>query len=95
MSGPEANIVRRVLHELNSWPNVRAIKKHGSRYGRVGDPDIWGCAYGRMFLLEMKAPGEKPSKMQEKELAAWKRAGAATGWADNFDDAIKFVRAIT
>jgi hypothetical protein len=95
MGGPEASLVRRVLRTVNSWPQTRAVKMHGSRFGRHGDPDIWGCRYGRMFLLEMKAPGEKPTPSQYSELRKWERAGAATEWADNFDDAVAFVRKIT
>jgi hypothetical protein len=90
----ESALVRRVLRELNSWPETRAIKMHGSVYGRHGDPDIWGCTYGRMFLLELKQPGKKPTPSQLSELRQWQQAGAATGWFDNFDEAIKFVRAI-
>jgi hypothetical protein len=70
------------------------VKIHGSRYGRVGDPDIWGCAYGKMFLLEIKVPGRKPTRAQLNELRQWQRAGAVTGWFDTFDAAINLVRSL-
>ena len=94
MSGPETNLTKRVLTELNSWPHTEAIKKHGGPYGKKGEPDIFGCRYGRMFLLEMKAPGKKPTKLQYKRLREWKESGAATGWSDTYEGAIEFVRSI-
>ena len=94
MGGPEANLTKLVLTELNSWPNTEAMKKHGGMYGKNSEPDIFGCRYGRMFLLEMKAPGKKPTKLQYKRLRAWAEAGAVTGWADNYEDAIRIVRSI-
>jgi hypothetical protein len=90
----ETALVRRVLRELNSWPNTHAVKMHGSPYGVRGRADIWGCRYGRMFLLEMKSPGKKPKKLQAKELERWGRAGAVTGWYDTFEGAIDRIRSI-
>jgi Holliday junction resolvase len=92
MGGPEKNLTDRVLDELNSWPQTEAIKKHGSMYGKVGDPDIFGCTQGRTFLIEMKRPGETPSKIQRYRLRKWKQAGAIVGWADTFEGAIGIVR---
>ncbi len=88
----ERSLVNRILRELNSWPKTRAVKIHGSGQGRVGDPDLWGCSYGKMFLLEMKVPGEKPTPAQLSELRKWKRDGARTGWYDDFKEAIELVR---
>jgi hypothetical protein len=90
----EKSLVNRVLRELNSWPDTRAVKIHGSMYGRHGDPDIWGCRYGVMFLLEMKLPGKKPTKLQAIELDRWTRAGAVAGWFDTFETAVDRVRSI-
>ena len=90
----ESALVRRVLRELNSWPNTRAVKMHGSPYTRRGQADICGCHYGRMFLLEMKLPGKKPTILQAKELERWERTGAVTGWFDTFEGAIDRVLSI-
>lgn len=90
----EAALVRRVLRALNAMPQTRAVKMHGSRYGRVGDPDIWGSSYGQIFLLEMKTPGKKPRKSQLAELAKWRRAGATVGWFDDAEGAIELVRSM-
>lgn len=94
MGGPEANLVRRVLAELNSWPQTYAVKNHGSPYTRRGEPDISGCRLGQAFLLELKAPGKKPTVLQARALERWAQAGATVGWADNFDEAIEIVRTV-
>ncbi len=88
----EKNLVNRVLAELNSWPQTEAIKKHGSIYSIRGDPDIFGCTRGRMFVLEGKAPGKSPSKVQLSRMRKWRAAGAIVGTFDTFDGAISIVR---
>ena len=75
----ESELVRKVLAVLNSLPECKAIKVHGSPYARAGTPDIIGCCKGRMFALEVKMAGRKPTKIQERELAAWGAAGAIAG----------------
>ena len=92
MGRPEKNLTNRVLDELNSWPQTEAIKKHGSMYSLLGDPDIFGCTHGRMFVIEMKAPGETPSKIQHYRLCKWEQAGATVGWTDTFEGAVAIAR---
>ena len=92
MGARESSLVRRVLRELNSWPQTRAVKMHGSAYTRQGTPDILGCTHGRFFVIELKASGKTPSKIQRYELRQWEQAGATVGWADNFDDAVGIAR---
>ena len=88
----EANLVRRVLRELNSWPQTRAIKMHGSAYTRQGAPDIQGCTHGRMFVIEVKSKGKTPTKIQHYELRQWELAGAEVGWTDTFEGAVMIAR---
>ncbi len=88
----EANLVRRILRELNSWPRTRAVKLHGSAYTRAGSPDIWGCTSGRLFVIEVKALGKTPTKIQHYELRQWEQAGATVGWSDTFEGAIAIAR---
>ncbi len=88
----ESALVRRVVAEFNSWPATRAVKIHGSMFGRVGDPDIWGCTHGRMFVLEGKLPGKRPRTIQRIELKRWEKAGAIVGWFTTLEEAIEIVR---
>lgn len=92
MPPSESALIRRVLTELNTWPCTRAVKIHGSIYGRVGDPDIWGCTHGKMFVLEAKRPGYLPRVSQMMELRRWRRGGAVAEWFNCFDQAIEIVR---
>jgi len=41
---------------------------HG--YGRSGVPDIVCCVKGKFLAIECKAGGNKPTALQEKEIAA-------------------------
>ena len=58
---------------------------HG--YGRSGVPDIIVCVKGRFVAIECKAEGNKPTALQERELARIKQAGGVavvvdeTNWA--------------
>lgn len=58
-----------------------AIKIHGSSYARKGEPDVVGCWNGIAFAIEVKVPGEQPTKIQLKRLMEWAIAGARVGVA--------------
>lgn len=87
----ETTITKKVLVYLNALPGCRAEKRHGSRYGRVGAPDITGCLHGWRFELEVKRPGEKLSPIQAHELHKWALAGAATGVVHSLEEAQAFI----
>lgn len=61
------------------------IKKHGAYYffpvqngyGRAGVPDIIVCFKGRFLGVECKAGFNKPTLLQEKEIAAIHKAGGS------------------
>lgn len=46
---------------------------HG--YGRSGVPDIVCCANGKFVAIECKAGNNKPTALQEKEMADIRKAG--------------------
>lgn len=86
-NGPlESTIVNSILRWLRKQPGVKAEKTHGGMYGRAGKPDISGCVNGRRFEIEVKRPGNKPTKLQLKELREWEEAGAITGVAYSLED---------
>lgn len=82
----ESTIVNSILRWLKKQPGVKAEKTHGGMYGRAGKPDISGCVNGRRFEIEVKRPGNKPTKLQLKELREWEEAGAITGVAYSLED---------
>lgn len=71
----EDSIVTSILKILNDTKGVKAQKWHGSVMSR-NNPDIFGCAYGRMFVIEVKRPGESATTPQMRELEQWGQAGA-------------------
>lgn len=78
----ETERTKDVLAWMNAQPGTYAFKKHTGPQGEGGHPDIFACVNGRMVLVEMKRPGEKPDLRQFERLRAWQRAGAAVCWAD-------------
>lgn len=75
-----------VLKWLKSQPGVYAFKKHTGPQGEAGHPDIFACRDGRMVLIEMKKPGERPTLLQAQRLRTWRdKAGAAVCWATDVE----------
>lgn len=81
---------------------VALLKQHGAYYffpathgfGRSGVPDVVGCLNGYFFAVECKAGTNKPTQLQQRELAA---IGAAGGRAlvineNNFDELADLLR---
>jgi hypothetical protein len=62
--------------------------------GRAGEPDVEvrftdAAGTGHTAYVELKKPGEEPTKIQEHTLNMLRAAGFISGWADNADDAFK------
>lgn len=87
----ESNLTRMILHTLNSIEACEAVKHHGSAYSTVGEPDIYGCIEGRAFLIEVKVPGKKPTKIQNARMRKWKKAGARVGIATTVEEALAVI----
>ena len=88
---------RSIVGAISRWLTRQKIwhmKVHGSAYQRAGIPDIIGCARGRFFGLEVKRPGERPTKIQRYELAKLDKAGAITGVVRSVEDAQEVLRKI-
>ena len=71
----EKAVVNSIKRYLDKLPECYVIKTHGSVYV-AGQPDLLGCYKGRMFALEVKRPGGKPTKLQQAVLKKWEAAGA-------------------
>ena len=44
-----------------------------------------------MIVIEVKRPGEKPTKLQEHTLRKWAEAGAVTLVAESIDDVRRLI----
>lgn len=82
----ERAIVKAVLAYLNGLPGCLARKRWGGGMGVAGDPDIDACLRGRSLQLEVKRPGEKPTRLQVKRLGEWRTAGAIAGVVVSVDE---------
>jgi len=90
-SAYERSIVRDILKVLSGLENCVCRKLHGGAYSKTGDPDIYGCHAGTMFVFEAKAPGGKVSKMQRYRLEEWAGSGAITGVVRCTGDALRLL----
>jgi hypothetical protein len=90
MAQPESKLSGEIVKWMNKQPNTVARKKHMTPYGMRGDPDIYGCVLGQMFLLEIKLGKNTPTKLQGARLVEWHEAGAITGVAWTMEQAQEF-----
>ena len=58
---------------------------------RRGVPDRMIIGNGKVLFLELKAPGEKPTKLQEYEHSLLKSAHMWVSWVDNAPEAIDLI----
>ena len=84
---PETRLSEKVLDTLKSqggwW-----FKVHGGPYQLAGVPDIIGCWNGYFVAIELKIPGEKPTRLQELIIQAIHNAGGRTGIATSVEEAL-------
>ena len=91
----EASIQSAILRYLKSLGrHCRTFNVHGNAWQGAGEPDIHACYRGRMIVIEVKRPGEKPTKLQEHALRKWAEAGAVTMVATSVEDVRKMIEAI-
>lgn len=86
----ESVITAKILKYLNGLLGCYARKVPGG-YFSSGWPDIVGCYAGRSFLIEVKRPGEKTTKLQDEELKRWGTAKARTLVAYSVEDVVTFM----
>jgi len=86
--GPEAKI-------------EQAIRRYAERRGVLcykfsspahrGVPDRMFVANGKVLFLEIKAPGNRPTKLQSRELQKLTDAGVMATWVDNLTSAMTLI----
>jgi hypothetical protein len=73
MTTPEGRVKAKVREILKAYPGMYTYWPVPSGYGRT-TVDVLGCYRGRMFAVEVKAPGKKPTLRQTAELNDVRRA---------------------
>jgi Holliday junction resolvase len=74
---PEAKVKKRVV-EVLKHEGVYYFYPVTGGFGRSGIPDIICCLNGRFFGIECKAGTNKPTALQEGEMARIRLAGGKT-----------------
>jgi len=82
---PEAKVKKRVVTQLKSRGIYYFYPVTGG-FGRSGVPDIVGCYEGVFFAIECKAGKNKPTALQEANMAQIRQNGGAT-WVVNEENA--------
>ena len=88
----ESALQRKIQKYLkDNLPNAVVWKNHGNQYSVIGLPDIM-CVYEeKIICIEVKMPGNTPTKLQEITLNKLKEAGAITGIAYSIEDVQKIL----
>jgi len=76
--------MKKVLAPL---PRSFFFKVHGGPYQIAGLPDIIGCYSGRFVAIEVKRPGNTPTKLQLAIMKKLADAGATVGVAYSVEEA--------
>lgn len=89
---PEAKVKAKVVKLLKE-AGVYYFYASTHGFGRSGVPDLVCCMGGRFIGIECKAGKNKPTPLQEKEMAAIRAAGGTTLVVneDNIGDVAKLI----
>ena len=101
MSELEAAVVDRIRRAMLAR-NCRVINHHGSAYSRAGWPDLEVLVPRASraapkspgpytAFIEVKRPGERPTKIQLHHLQWLSDSGFRAGWAADVDRAMEIV----
>lgn len=76
----QAKILAKLLKEGHWSINVMSAS-------RAGIPDIISCSpAGKFWAIEVKKPGEKPTKLQLYNIKEFAHRGAIAFWCDSYAD---------
>jgi hypothetical protein len=91
----ESDIVKTIIHWIQTQPGGKAIKVHGNEYMELGTPDIIGgftLPCGPVpVAFEVKKPGNVARKLQEYRLRQWRGAGFCAHQVESLEDVIAHV----
>ena len=90
---PEAKVKARLRKYLTQL-GIYHFMPPANGFGRAGIPDVIGCFNGQFVAFECKAGKNKPTLLQEREIASIQ---SAKGWAfvineDNVDNLEELLR---
>jgi hypothetical protein len=80
----ETTLTKKFIGWLNDLPRTYAEKRHAGP-GRKGKPDVTGASHGIRFEIEVKTPGNKPTRLQSWWINKWQSVGVVAFWDDTLD----------
>ena len=83
---PKEKTIENTIRSFLKSIGAKIIKIHGSAFTQAGIPDLIGCYAGRTLAFEVKKPGGRLTKLQDHELAEWRKAGAIAGKVESVED---------
>lgn len=99
--------IQTTILNLLPYYKVKAIRLNTGRYSvgegkykrmilgaPTGTPDIIGCRNGRMVMIEVKRPGNKPTAIQNQVMDEWREYGADVFVATSLEDVDKHFKEI-
>jgi Holliday junction resolvase len=90
MPPPERTIVAKVIavaKSLGFW----VTKIHGNAFTLAGTPDVLAIRDGRAYWMEVKRPGEQPTKIQQHRMRELEAAGCRVTVVYSASDARHFL----
>lgn len=88
---PERNIVNQIMRYLKTVPYCFTWKQHGGQFGMSGLPDIICCIGGQFAAFEVKRPGGKLTKLQEKTIQRIREAKGCAYKVTSLDEVREIV----
>jgi len=91
----ERSLQSTIIKKLNKHPSTLVRCRSADSVGHfAGDPDITGSIDGFHVEIEVKVPGEKPTRLQYERLHNWYFTGACCTWVDSIEEALAFQQEI-
>lgn len=85
---PEGKIV---AYLCNRVKELGGITRKCEWSNRVGAPDQFVCVAGKNFWVECKAPGKRPTKMQEREHERMRELGGCKVFVADSESEVDFI----
>jgi len=78
---PESKVKKKVVNVLKDYGAYYFYPVTGG-FGRSGVPDIVACYLGFFIAIECKAGNNKPTPLQEAQMAQIRQAGGTAVWVN-------------
>lgn len=92
---PEGKVTAAIVRQLKKWRSqghaIWWVKIAGGARQQSGLPDFHVSLGGTSCWIEVKAPGEEPTKLQLKTLEDIRKSGAVAGWTDSVEGFAKIL----